>query len=269
MSTTGRFEGLRERLAPLRAALLDHPLYEGLEDLADLRRFLEHHVFAVWDFMSLLKALQRQVCGVAVPWLPDRDREAARLVNAIVLGEETDLDCDGRAASHFDLYHRAMRACGADTGPIDRFLTRLAAGQGVGPALAAAAVPGPAARFVRHTFAVIDGGDPVAIASTFTFGREDLLPDVFRRVVDRLQHASGGRAGLEGFQDYLDRHIAVDGEEHGPMAARLVAGLCGADATRWQVAEASAVAALRARLALWDGLHAARVPRRPSPSGCR
>ena len=98
-----------DRLGSLRAALLDHPLYANVASIADLRRFMEDHVFAVWDFMSLLKRLQQDVTCTRVPWFPADNARAARLINDIVIGEETDVDHDGTYVSHLDLYLRAMR----------------------------------------------------------------------------------------------------------------------------------------------------------------
>lgn len=57
-------------LAPLKRKLSQHPLYQQLSSLEDINTFMEDHVYAVWDFMSLLKALQRELTCVAVPWLP-------------------------------------------------------------------------------------------------------------------------------------------------------------------------------------------------------
>ena len=250
--TSPPIDRIRARIAPLRDALLAHPIYDRIATLAALRVFMESHVFAVWDFMSLLKALQRRVCCVDVPWTPPTNASACRLVNQIVLGEESDEDDQGNAASHFDLYRRAMRRCGADTGPIDRFLAELREGRSVRSAIEAVGMPDPVASFVGRTFGVIQGGDPCAIASAFTFGREGLLPDVFRRIVEGLGATHG--AELEPFRYYLDRHIEVDDGEHGPMAERLVADLCGDDPDRWRSAEDAAVRALEARTVLWDGI---------------
>lgn len=212
---------------------------------------MEHHVFAVWDFMSLLKALQRSLTCVSVPWLPTGSSEAARFVNEIVLGEESDADGRGGYLSHFELYRGAMTRFGADTGPIDSFLEVLSGGGSVPDALAAVAAPPSVRAFVGHTFEVIAGGDVCRIASAFTYGREDLLPDVFRKIVDELDRRVGG---LDEFRHYLERHIEVDSGEHGPMAARLIASLCGDDEARWLRVEQAAVQALTVRLALWDGI---------------
>lgn len=247
-----RLQSIQDRLAPLRAALLEHRVYQQINGLEALRRFMEHHVFAVWDFMSLLKALQRQLCCIEVPWLPAADAGDCRLVNEIVLAEESDDDGRGGCASHFELYHRAMQRCLANTAPMDEFLAALRRGKTVSAALEAPGVPGCARQFVRQTFAIIDGGDLCAMASAFTFGREDLLPAVFQRIVDELNVETSG--GLKDFKYYLDRHIGLDGDEHGPMAHRLLLSLCGSDESRWRIAEQAALDALRARHVLWDGI---------------
>lgn len=216
---------------------------------------MEHHVYAVWDFMSLLKILQRQLTCVCLPWLPAVDSSSCRLVNEIVLAEETDIDGNGGFVSHFELYLRSMRQCGASTDGIDDFLNRLRSGKLVLGALESAGIPASARRFVKQTFQIIDSENLPAIASAFTFGREDLLPDVFQRIVDSLNHESGGR--LQTFKYYLERHIQLDGDEHGPMATRLVASLCGSDDSKWHDAEQAAVDCLNARRELWNGIYAA------------
>lgn len=244
---------LRADIALLRQSLLNHPIYQDITSPAALRTFMEHHVFAVWDFMSLLKALQQRLCCVAVPWLPAADANAGRLINEIVLGEESDEDGRGGYASHFELYHDAMRQFGASTVRIDRLLELLRAGQPLDEALHASGADAPVRRFVGHTFAVIRSQDLCAIASAFTFGREDLLPDVFRKIVDGIDHQTGGNLGP--FKFYLQRHIDLDSGEHGPMAMRLILELCGNDPQRWESAREAAVTSLRARVLLWDAIH--------------
>ncbi len=260
-----RLDRVRERLAPLRVALLEHPIYQQIVSLDALRLFMEHHVFAVWDFMSLLKALQQQVSCVTVPWLPTADPLATRFINEIVLAEESDEDGHDGFISHFGLYRRAMTRCGANTTAIDGFLAELRQGKSSAAALETAGVADCVRCFVSQTFDVIEGGGLRTIASTFTFGREDLLPEIFQRIVESLNVAAGG--GLDDFRYYLDRHIGLDGDEHGPMAGRLIELLCGYDEGRWQTVEQAAVAALEARLELWDGVCATlRLGKDSSPS---
>jgi hypothetical protein len=242
---------VQQRLAPLKKILLNHPLYAAIDSLEALHVFMRHHVFAVWDFMSLLKALQQRLCSVTVPWLPSSHPRGCRFVNEIVLAEESDDDGQGSFISHFGLYHRSMQSCGASTDTIDQFLFHLEEGCSVPVALELAAVPLLARRFVRHTFAFIDAGNVCALASAFTFGREDVLPGIFQRIVAELDRKNGG---LEDFRYYLQRHIGLDGDEHGPLANQLVVSLCGNDEERWQEVETAAILALEARRELWDGL---------------
>ncbi len=249
----GHIESLESRLAPLYARLAAHPLYLAFETVEDLQLFMQSHVFAVWDFMSLLKSLQRKLTCVDVPWTPSAFPESRRLVNEIVLGEESDI-YEGQALSHFELYRVAMRQCGASTEAIDGLIAALAGGEPWQVALTTCGASEAAQAFVRETFRVIATGETHAIAAAFTFGREDLIPDMFRGFIRDQNERLSGR--LATFRWYLDRHIEVDGDEHGPMALRMIAELCGDDDLKWQQAANAAAAAVEARIALWDGIEA-------------
>ena len=247
-----RLAQIHARLDPLRTKLLQHPIYGRLDGIDALRTFMAHHIFAVWDFMSLLKELQRQLSVVDVPWLPSSNSLGCRLVNEIVLGEESDENGRGGYASHFELYYRAMQKCGADTRSMDGFLDRLRHGDSLSTALQTENVPMAAQGFVKQTFAVIETGDLCTIAATFLFGREDLLPDLFQQIVNQLNAHIGGE--LDEFQYYLHRHIELDRDQHGPMAQSLMTTICGTDDSKWRVAEEAAIEALQERAQLWDGV---------------
>jgi Protein of unknown function (DUF3050) len=249
-----QLDQLHERLAPLKTALLEHPVYHEIDCLESLHVFMEQHVFAVWDFMSLLKTLQRLVSCVEVPWLPGDNALGCRFINEIVVAEESDSDGEGGFVSHFELYRRAMKHCGANTTSIDGFLQGLRQGRPLAAALESAQVSPCARSFVHQTFDIIEGGNLCAVASAFTFGREDLLPALFQRIVDELNVEA--RGGLELFRYYLNRHIGLDGDEHGPMAGRLMQSLCGSDGSLWAIAERAAAKSLEARRELWDGIDA-------------
>jgi hypothetical protein len=248
-----QLHALEAKLKPLYTQLANHPLYASFRTIADLRVFMEAHVFAVWDFMSLLKALQRGLTCVDVPWLPSATPESRRLINEIVLGEESDI-YQGQHVSHFELYRLAMQQCGASTVAIDRMLFALRDGADIHEALQGSHAPDEAKAFVRDTFHILSGDKLHAIGAAFTFGREDLIPEMFKSFVRDLNHDLAGQ--LETFLWYLERHIEVDGEEHGPMALRMIAELCGDDAAKWAEAEQAAIFALQSRLRLWDGIAA-------------
>ncbi len=243
---------LEQKLAPVRQRLLDHDLYTRLQTLSDLRRFMEAHVFAVWDFMSLLKALQRNLTCVQVPWVPTAAPTVRRFINEIVLEEESDVDAYGQPTSHFELYVQAMKECGADTGPIETFLAALAAGQSVRQALGAAAVPAPVRHFVETTFDIINSGKTCAISAAFTFGREDLIPSMFRSLVAELQANFPGQ--LDTFVYYLDRHIQLDEDTHAPLARQMVRALCADDPHCWLGCQEVAIRCIEARIELWDSI---------------
>lgn len=252
-------DDLVRALGARRAALVEHRVYAALDGVAALRVFMASHVFAVWDFMSLLKTLQRRLTCTAVPWLPPAHREAARLVNEIVLGEESDEVAPGEYASHFDVYRDAMREIGADDRPIARLVDELAGGAGLDEGLARCGAPPAAVAFVQSTFASTTRSTH-EIAAAFLFGREELVPRMFARALAALPPGAAPR-----FAWYLQRHVQLDGEDHGPKAARLLAALCGDDRDRWASAHAAAVSALDARRALWDAVAHAISPLPPSP----
>jgi hypothetical protein len=246
-----QLQALEDQLQPLTQQLAQHPLYRSFNSIDDLRIFMESHVFAVWDFMCLLKTLQRGLTCVTIPWSPSPLAESRRLINEIVFGEESDM-FEGQPLSHFELYRIAMQQCGADTSAIDTFLAAVVRGTSWPRALSTCDAPEPARRFVQSTFAIIEAGKLHAIAAAFTFGREDLIPDMFRGFLRDQDEMLGGR--LSTMRWYMERHIEVDGEEHGPMALRMVSELCGGDPVKWKEATEAATFALTARIALWDGI---------------
>jgi hypothetical protein len=239
---------------------------------------MEYHVYAVWDFMSLLKALQQSLTCVDVPWVPRGSANTRFLINEIVVGEESDVDEQGRRVSHFELYLRAMREAGASVEEIGRFIhavsaggrrVRVAAGeQGAAAAqvgmagapgmmreVIMASVPQEAVRkFLDFTFDTIFSGEVSRIAAVFTFGREDLIPDLFLPIVQEL---SKEKPGFETFRYYLERHIEVDGDHHSHLAMEMLEELCGEDDVKWRLAGDAARAALEVRMVLWDGVVAA------------
>jgi pyrroloquinoline quinone (PQQ) biosynthesis protein C len=108
------------------------------------------------------------------------------------------------------------------------------------------------AGFVRTTFAIIDSDSTPAIAAAFTYGREDVIPDMFRHLVTAL--AEQDPAAWGRFRFYLERHIAHDDAKHAPICRRIVASLCGDDKAKWAAASRTARQCLEARIALWDAI---------------
>ena len=152
--------------------------------------------------------------------------------------------------SHFELYREAMRECSADSQPIERFLARLNSFVPVADALAQSNIPSSIAQFVTHTLTVAIQGKPHEVAATFLYGREAVIPDMFQQIVNGVVDGPGSQR----FIYYVRRHIELDGEQHGPLAAKLLTVLCQEDFDRWNEALMAASAGLRARIQLWDGV---------------
>ena len=242
-------------LGDSRERLVSHRLYRLVDSPERLRAFMAMHVFAVWDFQSLLKAMQQRLTCTSLPWLPTADPEARRLVNEIVLEEESDELPDGGHASHFELYLDAMRQAGADTRPIERLLALLAEGSPLDLALEQCGGHPAAAAFVRKSFEVIGRGETHRIVAAFTHGREDVIPDMFRNLVVQLSEADPAHWGR--FRFYLERHIEHDDDKHAPICRRILARQCGDDAVKWAEASETARECLEARIAFWDAIAAA------------
>lgn len=245
---------LKKRLEEVRPDLVDHSLYHSLQDLEQLRRFTEYHVFAVWDFMSLLKSLQHQLTCTTTPWVPVGSANTRYLINEIVLGEESDVDEAGNRISHFELYLKAMEQMGADTTAITQLLTYIHNGVSVQQALQQLQLPGAICDFVGYTFDVIEKAPVHVQAAVFTFGREDLIPDMFMGLVKDLSLQYPTQLAV--FKYYLERHIEVDGDHHSHLAMEMVSELCGEDALKWGQATEAALTSLKYRKRLWDAVYA-------------
>lgn len=102
------------------------------------------------------------------------------------------------------------------------------------------------------TFSIISKGKLHEIAAVFTFGREDLIPDMFIEIVKGLQEKEG--VSTSRLLYFLDRHIEVDGGEHGPKSLQMMNELCGDDPIKWQEAKSASLKALQMRIELWNGI---------------
>jgi len=243
---------LEDKLKPLRHQLNTHKLYSVLNNLGDVSIFMEQHVYAVWDFMSLLKALQNQLTTTTLPWVPVANPTTARFINEIVLGEESDINELGVAQSHFEMYLEAMDQIDADTNQIQLLLSNLQNGLSVTEALTKVKLNTETLKFVKFTFEVIDTNEAHKIAAAFTFGREDVIPDMFFQIINQSKTNSNSYSKLTY---YLKRHIELDGDEHGPLSLKMIEELCGQDTTKWNdVLEVSKLA-LQHRITLWDGIY--------------
>ena len=233
--------------------LLQHSLYDKVKTIADLNCFLENHVYAVWDFMSLLKGLQAQLTCTTTPWFPTKNLGTRYLINEIVLAEESDLTIDGRRQSHYEMYVEAMESCGANTKGIEHFLSEVHSLHNIYVAIKKSNLHPNIKAFLDFTFRVLDEGKSHKIAAAFTFGREDLIPSMFTVILKNFQ-ANFPETDLSKLIYYFERHIELDADEHGPMAMKMITELCGTDAQKWNDVAEISVLALEKRIGLWDAI---------------
>lgn len=248
-----RVEQIESRIAPLRSKLRNHELYRSLSSMADIKIFMEHHIYAVWDFMSLLKSLQQSLTCVEVPWMPGKNPVLARFINEIVHGEESDLNEAGEPKSHFDMYIDAMNEVGANQEGIFNLIRRAGEGASIKGVIDEIIKNESIRDFLQFTFQTIHSEKAHCIASAFTFGREDVIPDMFFEIVKGARREDRSLSYVK-LTYYLERHIEVDGGEHGPLSLKMVSELCGNDDEKWREAEEVAVKALEQRIKLWDGI---------------
>jgi hypothetical protein len=245
-------ESLATRIADLRERIVNHPLYIEMHSPEDIRIFMQHHVFAVWDFMTLLKSLQRDLTCVELPWFPVGSAETRYLINEIVLGEESDVDTDGNRLSHFELYLKAMSMAGANQSVLLNFLDKLKNCSDYQDLIKSSALPASIRHFLSFTFEIAFCNKPHVKAAVFTFGREDLIPGMFIELVRELDVKLPESISL--FKYYLERHIEVDGDHHSHLALKMTSELCGDNIEYWKEAEAAVVRSLELRAGLWDGI---------------
>ena len=242
-------------IADLREQLNRHPIYRSLRDLNDVRNFMRQHIYSVWDFMSLAKTLQQAVAPAGAPWVPVGSPLLRRFINEIVLEEESDEglpDASGHKTylSHFELYCQAMREIGVDDGAARAFVATVQR-DGIRSALTQGMVPMAARWFMDKTFGFIATGKPHVVAAAFALGREQVIPGMFRALLKDMQVR---QHQAPAFHYYLERHIHLDEDHHGPLSLRMLDELCAGDPRKLREAEQAAREAIEARIEFWDGV---------------
>ncbi|TRX21339.1 DUF3050 domain-containing protein [Flavobacterium franklandianum] len=244
---------INHKIEPQKELLLQHSLYNKVKTIADLNCFLENHIYAVWDFMSLLKALQSKLTCTTTPWFATKNPETRYLINEIVLAEESDLTMDGRRQSHYEMYIEAMESSRANTTGIEHFLSEVNSIRNIFVAIKKSNLHPNIKAFLDFTFRVIDQGKSHEIAAAFTFGREDLIPSMFTVILKNFQ-VNFPDTDLSKLIYYFERHIELDADEHGPMAMKMITELCGTDQQKWTEVEEISILALEKRIGLWDAI---------------
>lgn len=242
---------ITQNLKPLKNRLRNHSLYSKIKDVDDLNIFSNAHVYAVWDFMSLLKFLQINLTSISIPWFPSKNTTTAKLINEIVAGEETDEDQEGQPVSHFEMYIDSIEEFGLNTSEIINNLNTLNNIETIDKDIEKLDIKSYVKDFLKFTFSVIKRGKIHEVASVFTFGREDLIPDMFIPLIEGINSENND---LNKLIYYFKRHIEVDGDMHGPMSMEMLSYLCNNDPSKISESALIAEKALLARISLWDGI---------------
>lgn len=241
---------LSDKLLRLKSnQLKDHKLYAKINNHENVKILMKAHSFAVWDFMTLLKGLQRNITCVDKVWVPRKDTASVRFINEIVLDEESDKVDNGQAISHYELYLKAMDDVGADTKPVKSFVESVSSGKDVYDSLEDTDVPEYIKSFVKSTLQISERST-AEIASSFFFGREDPIPMMFQKFVDEIPNEKQ----YEYLKLYLDRHIELDGDEHGDLAFKLLENISGGNSKTDDIIIKTAIESIDNRIKLWDGV---------------
>lgn len=245
-----------EKIKLLRKELATHPVYAAVSNMDDLTVFMQHHAYSVWDFMSLVKYLQNQFAPARTPWLPHGDVKVRRFINEIVLEEESDEGLpleDGSVVytSHFELYCTAMEEVLKGSSSDIRAFVDLVSTSSLENTMQTFTIPAPAKEFMATTFGFIKSEKPHVIAAAFALGREHIIPEMFRALLDTM-NITKDQAAV--FHYYLERHIHLDADQHGPMSLRMLEILCDNDPVKIAEAEEAAINAVKARIRFWDGV---------------
>ena len=247
-------EKIRDSIKEPREKLLNHKLYTEIKSIEDLQIFTSNHIFAVWDFMSLLKALQNNLTCTKVPWTPNKNSETAYLINEIVLAEETDISQDGKRKSHYELYLDAMIDIGVKVENIEKNIMLLSSSDSIENSIEKLEIHPKIKEFLKFTFSIIDEGKPHKIAAIFTFGRENLIPNMFNEILHEFQNIFTVK-DISKLLYYFERHIELDEDEHGPMALQMVNELAENDPLKWEEIRDISIVALEKRIGLWDAIY--------------
>ena len=103
---------------------------------------------------------------------------------------------------------------------------------------------------MSETFEYLNSASPHIYATIFTLGREEIIPDMFRKIIADLNNHSSGK--LKSFIYYLDRHIGLDEDEHTLLALKMIKEICGKDEVKWNECIECGKSVMRSRIKFWD-----------------
>ena len=146
-----------------------------------------------------------------------------------------------------------MEDVGASTRQFDTFRSQARAGASIEAAMVQTEVPPHVRAFVMQTMMLAQTGSTEEVLAAFFYGREDIIPEMFSRLRKVLPGARKTNDPLRHFVYYIERHIELDGDSHGPMGRELLDGLVAGLPQKDERALHAACNSIRARIELWDG----------------
>ena len=255
-------EKVKKEILELQNQLQNHPIYKNINTIESLHLFMSHHVYSVWDFMSLVKFLQNEFAPSSTPWKPLPNKKIIHFINDIVLEEESDVTPDGQHMSHFEMYCLAMKEVGLNSDSAFSFANSISLDK-FQETMLRYKLPQEIQDGLNQTFSFLDPSKPHIAAAAFCFGRENIIPVMFNQLLEQMG-IDNNKAPL--FHYYLSRHVQLDGEVHGPMAIQMIEILCAEDITKWEEVKNAAKVALTARIKLWDFIHNELIKISTTPS---
>ena len=184
-----------------------------------------------------------------IPWMPNQNTRngLTNFINEIVLCEESDYIDDIGYISHFEIYLLAMDKMNADTSQII-LLTEKLKNEGYNKKLIdELSIYDEVKDFVKFDLDVALSRNLPKIIGSFTLGREKVIPNMFSYIINCIENNNSTKNLLT----YLDRHINIDGDRHGPLSIKLLDTICDTDHA-YALAYNSGITSLQLRLKVWD-----------------
>ncbi len=239
-------EYYKKEIIVLKNKIYKHKLFHKTLETKHIRYFMESHIFSVWGFMSILKSLQFSLSRNSLPWVPTENTRngLTSFINEIVLSEESDYIEGIGYVSHFEIYLEAMKEIGADSSKILELIDYINREGSSYDVINNLDILDEVKNFIKFDLDTAFSGNLPKIVGSFTLGREKVIPNMFEHIVQSVTDANK-------FTTYLNRHIDIDGDRHGPLSSKLLDKVCRSD-KNLEIAYQAGIDALNLRLKVWD-----------------
>lgn len=222
--------------------LINHPLYNSIKTESDIKMYMFNQVWCVWDFMTLVKSIQIQIIPPNILWTPPKFPELGAYIYEVLLTEETDKGYNSETnSSHFQTFLKAMKESSVDTSSVDKFIELLENGNQFEIAIDSCGIHKEAKEFITTTYEFAKSDLHISIA-VFCLSREGVIPDMFMNLLANVSLSNNYKI----FNWYLNRHIYLDSQSHGPLSIKLFKTIVDTKQKQEEALQAS-LKALKAR----------------------